>query len=73
MNYGLVTNTKELCIIPKLRPTANNVAIQVKSSGSSPTLQSKSVTSGSSAQTVYPDSGYDGLYSVQIYPSILQN
>ena len=44
----------------------NNVAIQVKSSGSSPTLQSKSVTPSSSTQIVLPDSGYDGLNQITI-------
>ena len=50
----------------RCRKTPNNVAIQVKSNGSSPTLQSKSVTPSSSTQVITPSSGYDGLSSVTV-------
>lgn len=42
------------------------MAIQVKSVGNSPTLQSKSVTPSSSTQIILPDSGYDGLNQITI-------
>lgn len=64
MNYGLVINTKELCIIPKLRSTAEILSVQVKSSGSSPTLQSRTVNPSSFTQYITPQSRYDALSQV---------
>lgn len=46
---------------------ANNVAIQVKSSGSSPTLQSRTVTPSSSTQYITPQNRYDALSQVTVY------
>jgi len=45
---------------------AEHVSIQINTSGRSPTLQSKTVNSSTTNQTIYPDSRYDGLSSVQI-------
>lgn len=42
------------------------MSIQINTSGRSPTLQSKTVNSSTTNQTIYPDSRYDGLSSVQI-------
>lgn len=56
----------ETLILLRAIKRQNNVSIQVKSSGSSPTLQSKSITPSSSTQVVTPSSGYDGLSSVTV-------
>ena len=42
------------------------MSVQVKSSGSSPTLQSRTVTPSSSTQYITPQSGYDGLSQVTV-------
>lgn len=43
------------------------MSVQVKSSGSSPTLQSRTVTPSSSTQYITPQSRYDALSQVTIY------
>ena len=42
------------------------MSVQVKSSGSSPTLQSRTVTPSSYTQYLIPQSGYDGLSQVTV-------
>lgn len=42
------------------------MSVQVKSSGSSPILQSRSVTPSASTQYITPQSGYDGLSQVTV-------
>ena len=43
------------------------MSVQVKSSGSSPTLQSRTVTPSSSTQHITPQSRYDALSQVTVY------
>lgn len=43
------------------------LSVQVKSSGSSPTLQSRTVTSSSSTQYITAQAGYDALSQVTVY------
>ena len=43
------------------------MSVQVKSSGSSPTLQSRTVTPSSSTQYITPQSRYDALSQVTVY------
>ena len=46
---------------------AEILSVQVKSSGSSPTLQSRTVTPSSSTQYITPQSRYDALSQVTVY------
>lgn len=50
----------------RCRKTPVFVSIQVYSSGTSPKLQSKTITPSSSTQYVKPDSSYDGLSQVTV-------
>lgn len=50
----------------KLHYIAEWLSVQVKSSGSSPTLQSRTITPSSSTQYITPQSGYDGLSQVTV-------
>ena len=43
------------------------MSVQVKSSGSSPTLQSRTVTPSSSTQYITPQNQYDALSQVTVY------
>lgn len=46
----------------------SNVTVNVASSSTSPTLQSKTVSPTETQQTVTPDTGYDGLSDVKVNP-----